>query len=96
MKTLLKPFHWILSKLPLIKDLNGKKTLIGAVLFTISSLIGYLTGLMEFFPEVTQLPTVVEGLAYFFDQLKALLEIFGLSFIYTGVGHKAIKEVIEE
>jgi hypothetical protein len=83
--------HTLLSRTPIIKLLDGKKTLIGASLLVALKLIELMDQLAPLFPQYPVLADASKSLAQFLDGAKSALDYLGYGFIYVGLLHKAVK-----
>lgn len=88
--------HWLLGRLPIMKQLNGYKTEIGFVMWLLSFVLLGLTEASAFFPEMQGLVDAHEALSNLYLSMGQTLEKIGLGVMAVGVGHKAVKEKINE
>lgn len=86
-----KIFNYLLTKLPIVKELNGRKTEIGFVLFVIGWLAEGLAGASGFFPHISQLVDATVALNGFYDAIVHNLESLGIGIGTVGLYHDKIK-----
>lgn len=84
-----------LSKLPIFSEINGYKTIIGATIVVVGSLLSGTNELIGMFPDVTILTQIHGLLNQVIEPLIKISDFFGWGFIYLGVGHKALKQIEE-
>ncbi len=91
-----KVLNWLLSKLPIIKQLNGYKTELGFALFVLGWLLQGVDAAISYFPGISILPILAENIGRFAGALSSLFTSLGIPIMVIGVGHKAIKENLDE
>lgn len=84
--------NFLLSKLPLFKQLNGYKTIIAAALIVIPALLGMFSDLLSLFPDASIIHSIMSALDSVQSLLQRLADIVGVPLLALGVGHKAIKD----
>jgi hypothetical protein len=83
--------RWIFSQTKLGQFLNGKKTIIGAVLVFTSAVLEALLTIAPMFPEQPWLATTAAELQNVLKQVQPYLNDLGISLIGVGLMHKAAK-----
>jgi NADH:ubiquinone oxidoreductase subunit 4 (subunit M) len=86
-----KIIAWIFSQTKVGKLLDGKKTIIGAVLILASALLQALLVIAPMFPEHIWLGDVTQQLSSVLRQVQPILEDLGIATIGVGLAHKAVK-----
>lgn len=82
---------YIFSKTSFGKFLDGKKTVIGAVLIILSQALQALEQIAPLFPEAVWLKDTAAGLSEGLKALEKALETVGIGFLTFGVMHKNAK-----
>lgn len=82
---------YLFSKTKIGQLLDGKKTIIGALLVIVVSALHALEQLAPMFPNQPWLKSAIEGILGGLKVAEPLLETLGLSFLTVGVLHKGAK-----
>jgi hypothetical protein len=82
---------YLLSKTSFGKLLDGKKTLIGAVLIIVVSALDALDKLAPMFPQYPILKDAAGGILAALKAAQPFLENLGVGFLTVGVLHKGVK-----
>lgn len=82
---------YLFSKTSFGKMLDGKKTIIGAILVIASAALQTLEQIAPMFPEASWLKDTATGLADALKAIEPILENLGLSFLSLGILHKSAK-----
>ena len=83
--------RWVFSQTKIGKFLDGKKTIIGAVLIFVSAILEALLVVAPMFPEYPWLATLATQLEEAIRVTRPYLEDLGITFIGVGLAHKAAK-----
>ena len=82
---------YIFSKTPVGKMLDGKKTVIGAVLVILAASMETLEKLAPLFPEASWVGEAAKSVGDVLKAVEPLVESLGLGFLTAGVLHKGAK-----
>jgi hypothetical protein len=82
---------YIFSKTALGRMVDGKKTIIGAVLIIMSAALQALEKIAPMFPQYPVIKDASEGLSGVFKAIEPMLENLGLGFLTAGIAHKSVK-----
>ena len=82
---------WLFSKTSFGKLLDGKKTIIGAVLIIVSAGLQVLEQLAPLFPEAPWLKSAATAIREALEGSLPTLEALGLGFLTVGIIHKSAK-----
>lgn len=83
---------WLFSHTRLGKLVDGKKTLIGAILTALSALLWTLEKIAPMYPDVAWLGQAAGQLQALFPQVEEYLATVGLSSLTIGLVHKDAKK----
>lgn len=86
----------LLSRLPVLSWLNGRKTVISAVLVVLSHTLFAIIDLAVLYPGAPWLVTAQSELGELLVQVAQGLNFVGLGGLAVGVFHKAVKAVEEK
>lgn len=86
-----KIITWIFSQTKIGKFLDGKKTLIGAIMVFASAVLQALLAIAPMFPEYPVIATIAAQLGDAIRVVQPYLEDLGITFIGVGLAHKAAK-----
>jgi hypothetical protein len=84
-------FMYIFSKTRIGKLIDGKKTIIGAVLVIVVAALHALEQLAPMFPNAPWIGEASKGIIEALRTAEPVLETLGLSFLTVGVLHKSVK-----
>ena len=82
---------YLFSKTRIGKLVDGKKTVIGAVLVIVVAALHALEQLAPMFPNAPWIGELSRGILEALRSIEPLLETLGLSFLTVGVLHKGAK-----
>jgi hypothetical protein len=82
---------YLFSKTRIGKLVDGKKTVIGAVLVIVVAALHALEQLAPMFPNAPWIGELSRGILEALRNIEPLLETLGLSFLTVGVLHKGAK-----
>lgn len=83
--------RWIFSQTKIGQYLDGKKTIIGAVLVLASAILQALLTIAPMFPEQPWIAVFATELEKVLVQVQPLLSDLGIGLIGVGLAHKAVK-----
>lgn len=86
-----KIMNYLLSKLPIVKALNGKKTEIGFLLFLLGWIADGLAGASGFFPHIGTILDAQLALDGLYQNIVTGLENLGIGLAGVGVYHDKVK-----
>ena len=82
---------YLFSKTKIGKVIDGKKTVIGAILVIAVSALHALEQLAPMFPQAPWIAGASRGILEALKAVEPILETLGLSFLTVGVLHKGVK-----
>ena len=82
---------YLFSKTAFGKMVDGKKTVIGAILIIVVNAIEALDEIAPMFPQYPWLKDVTKGILEGLRLAEPILQSLGLSFLTIGVLHKGVK-----
>lgn len=82
---------YLFSKTSFGKILDGKKTIIGAVLVIVVAALEALEKLAPMFPQYPVLKSAAEAIVGALKAAEPFLETLGVGFLTVGVLHKGVK-----
>jgi hypothetical protein len=82
---------YLFSKTSFGKVIDGKKTVIGAVLVIVVAALEALEKLAPMFPQYPVLKDAAEGISGSLKGVQPILESLGVGFLTVGVVHKGVK-----
>lgn len=90
-----KLINWVLSKTPILKQINGNKVSIGITLIALSLVAKALLVLAVAFPDYAAIFTAAgSGLTAFLDHVQHYGELVGVPLTVVGAMHDKIKDII--
>lgn len=87
---------YIFSKTSFGKILDGKKTVIGAILVIVVAALEALEKLAPMFPQYPMLVSASEAIVGALKAAEPFLETLGIGFLTAGVVHKGVKAKLPE
>lgn len=87
---------YLFSKTSFGKFLDGKKTVIGAVLIIVSAALEALEQIAPMFPQYPILKDAAEGTRSALKTVEPFLEPLGVGFLTVGVLHKSAKAKLSD
>ena len=87
---------YLFSKTSFGKIIDGKKTVIGAVLVIVVAALEALEKLSPMFPQAGWLQSAAEGISGALKGAQPILESLGIGFLTVGVVHKGVKAKLPE
>lgn len=82
---------YLFSKTAFGKMLDGKKTVIGAILIIVVNAIEALDEIAPMFPQYPQIKDATKGILEGLRLAEPVLQSLGLGFLTIGVLHKGVK-----
>ena len=83
--------RWVFSQTKIGKFLDGKKTIIGAILIFASAILQALLAVAPLFPDQPWIAVVAANLGEGIRTVQPYLEDAGITLIGVGLAHKAAK-----
>lgn len=87
---------YLFSKTSFGKLIDGKKTVIGAVLVIVVAALEALEKIAPMFPQALWIQSASQGIVAALKSLQPILESLGVGFLTVGVLHKGVKAKLPE